>query len=102
MARYRIYLLNRVDRIYGFREARCPSDAHVLQTASRLLSEAPGVEIWEDARFVARLPPRATVAGTSSASPSPAQLSAPLPSGPASTGTWGSRVRASLNGLMPG
>ena len=55
MADYRIYLLNKAGKIYGFRETRSESDDDVLAAARHLLVQAPAVEIWERARRVARL-----------------------------------------------
>jgi hypothetical protein len=56
---YRLYCLNEKGGIVGVEEALCPSDEHAIAEAERMLGRRPrcqGVEVWDRARLVGRVP----------------------------------------------
>jgi hypothetical protein len=56
---YRLYCLNKKGGIVGVEEALCPSDEHAIAEAERMLGRRPrcqGVEVWDRARLVGRVP----------------------------------------------
>ena len=52
MADYRIYLLESSGSFRGVHVATCVDDEEALATASTLLPDCAGVEIWEQRRLV--------------------------------------------------
>jgi hypothetical protein len=63
MGDYRIYLLDKANRICGVEETECDSDQGAIQAGVPLLERYPAVEIWERARRVAYLLPDAVSTG---------------------------------------
>ena len=59
MAHYRAYLLDHHGNIQAVRKMECAGDYEARSTASRLSAHYP-IEVWKDARKVARFDPRAT------------------------------------------
>ena len=60
MLRYRLYVVGCAGAFIDVVDAFCPSDAAALSEAERHLRPGCGIEVWQQARLVARLEPRAT------------------------------------------
>ena len=55
MNRYRIYVLNRQDRVADKLEDAFPSDRAALEAAEDVCAGAYAAEVWDGERLVARL-----------------------------------------------
>ncbi len=56
MGHYRIYHLDPEGRITKGENFEFSVDAEALAFASRCCADAPAIEVWQSARFIARLP----------------------------------------------
>lgn len=55
MTSYRIYVLNRQDRIYDRLEGEFPNDRAALEYAEETLGGRYAAEVWDGGRLVGRL-----------------------------------------------
>ncbi|MDA8250023.1 MAG: hypothetical protein M0Z28_12715 [Rhodospirillales bacterium] len=58
MTPYRVYMLDRHNRICAAQDIDCADDAEAVAQAARL-ARGEGVEVWSEARLVGRLGPAA-------------------------------------------
>ena len=59
MTPYRVYMLDRHNRICGAQDIDCADDEEAVAQAARLTQDGAEVELWTEARLVGRLGPTA-------------------------------------------